>query len=176
MIRLGLECEAVRCFGLEAGTRARSTVERLEAAARAGLVSEEERATLVEAFRFVLGLWLRRQVDAASRRAPTSTKLALSELSAVERTRLNDRVSHRPAPGLQPTSLGPPGTSTEAPRAGGPIGTGDAHIACLSEVEGLGCPFRGAPAHLLDRPRGVGPGELVGGGTGGRDHRAHLTR
>jgi CBS domain-containing protein len=79
-----------RCFGLEAGTRARSTVERLEAAARAGLVSEEERATLVEAFRFVLGLWLRRQVDALSRRAPTSTKLALSELSAVERTRLKE--------------------------------------------------------------------------------------
>jgi CBS domain-containing protein len=79
-----------RCFGLEAGTRARSTVERLHAAARAGLIPEEQRATLVEAFRFVLGLRLQRQLEALSSRAPIGTRLALSELSAVERTRLKE--------------------------------------------------------------------------------------
>jgi CBS domain-containing protein len=79
-----------RCFGLEAGTRARSTPERLDAAVRAGLVSEEERATVLEAFRFLLGLRLQRQLEARARGAPLTTKVALSELSAVERARLKD--------------------------------------------------------------------------------------
>jgi CBS domain-containing protein len=79
-----------RCFGLEAGTRARSTVERLQAAARAGLIAEEQHTTVVEAFRFVLGLRLRRQLEALSRRGPVSSRLALSELTAVERTRLKE--------------------------------------------------------------------------------------
>jgi len=79
-----------RCLGLEAGTRARSTMERLAAAARAGLIDEGDRAIVTEAFRFVLGLRLRRQLDALGRGAPPTTKVALSELTAIERTRLKE--------------------------------------------------------------------------------------
>jgi CBS domain-containing protein len=79
-----------RCFGLEAGTRGRSTAERLDAAARAGLIDEEQRATLLEALRFVLGLRLRRQLEALSRGTPMTPKVALSELGAIERTRLSE--------------------------------------------------------------------------------------
>lgn len=79
-----------RCYGLEAGTRARSTLERLEAAARAGLVTEDERATVAEAFRFVLGLRLRRELEAQTRGTPVTTRLSLGQLSAIERTRLKE--------------------------------------------------------------------------------------
>jgi CBS domain-containing protein len=79
-----------RCFALEAGTRARSTVERLEAAARAGLVDEQDAARVGEALRFVLGLRLRRQLDARARGAALTSKVALSDLSAIERTRLKE--------------------------------------------------------------------------------------
>lgn len=79
-----------RCYGLEAGTRARSTLERLDAAARAGLVAEEERAAVSEAFRFVLGLRLRRELDARSRGAPVTSRISLGALTAIERTRLKE--------------------------------------------------------------------------------------
>ncbi|HSD21208.1 MAG TPA: DUF294 nucleotidyltransferase-like domain-containing protein [Anaeromyxobacter sp.] len=79
-----------RCFGLEAGTRARSTLERLAAATRAGLVAEEERAAVSEAFRFVLGLRLRRELEAWSRGAPATSTLSVGELTAIERTRLKE--------------------------------------------------------------------------------------
>ncbi|HYG66790.1 MAG TPA: DUF294 nucleotidyltransferase-like domain-containing protein, partial [Anaeromyxobacteraceae bacterium] len=79
-----------RPFALEAGSTARSTVERLDAAARAGLFDEDERARVVEAFRFVLGLRLRLQLDALSRGAPTTSKVALADLTAIERTRVKE--------------------------------------------------------------------------------------
>jgi CBS domain-containing protein len=79
-----------RCFGLEAGTRGRSTAERLSAAVRAGLVPEEQRATLVEALRFLLGLRLRVQLEALARGAPMTSKVALADLRALERTRLKE--------------------------------------------------------------------------------------
>jgi CBS domain-containing protein len=79
-----------RCFGLEAGTRARATVERLGAAVRAGHLDEEQCARVIEAFRFALGLRLRLQLESLTRGAPPATKVALSELSAIERTRLKE--------------------------------------------------------------------------------------
>jgi CBS domain-containing protein len=97
-----------RCYGLEAGTRARSTLERLEAAVAAGLVEEEQRAGVVDAFRFVLALRLRMQLarqgtpdaergsaagtdpEAGARGAAVTTKIPLSDLSAIERTRLKE--------------------------------------------------------------------------------------
>jgi CBS domain-containing protein len=79
-----------RCLGLEAGTQARSTVERLAAAVRAGLLPEEQRATLVEAFRFLLGLRLRRQLEAVTRGEPPTNRVALAALDALERTRLKE--------------------------------------------------------------------------------------
>jgi CBS domain-containing protein len=79
-----------RCFGLEAGTRARSTVERLDAALRAGLLDEEERATVTEALRFLMGLRLRRQLDALGRGEAPSSRVVLADLTAIERTRLKE--------------------------------------------------------------------------------------
>jgi CBS domain-containing protein len=79
-----------RCFGLEVGTRARSTVERLQAAARAGLVEEDDAASVSEALRFVLGLRLRLQLDRRAKGAPLGAKVALSDLTAIERTRLKE--------------------------------------------------------------------------------------
>jgi CBS domain-containing protein len=79
-----------RCFGLAAGTRARATVERLGAAVRAGRLDAEQCASVVEAFRFVLGLRLRLQLESLRAGAPPATKVALSELSAIERTRLKE--------------------------------------------------------------------------------------
>jgi CBS domain-containing protein len=79
-----------RCYAIEAGTRARNTLERLEAAARAGLLDEASCGAVTEAFRFLLGLRLRLQLAAVSERRAPSSKVALSALGAVERTRLKD--------------------------------------------------------------------------------------
>jgi CBS domain-containing protein len=53
-----------RLYSLAAGSRARPTLERLEAAAQAGTLSREGSATLTEAFRFLLRLRLRSQLAA----------------------------------------------------------------------------------------------------------------
>ncbi len=79
-----------RCYGLEVGTRARNTLERLETAARAGLMAPDALATVAEAYRFLLGLRLRLQLRMISEGQPTTNKVALSELTALERSRLKD--------------------------------------------------------------------------------------
>ena len=53
-----------RCFALDAGSRARGTLERLDDAMRAGLLSERTHAAVTEAFRFLLGLRLGVQLRA----------------------------------------------------------------------------------------------------------------
>jgi CBS domain-containing protein len=45
---------------------------------------------VVEAFRFVLGLRLQRQLAARGRGAPVTARVALSDLTAIERTRLKE--------------------------------------------------------------------------------------
>lgn len=73
-----------RVLGLAAGARARATVERLDAAAREGLLSGEGALTLGEAYRFLLSLRLRTQLDAiAARRDPPAT-LRSVDLRSVE--------------------------------------------------------------------------------------------
>jgi CBS domain-containing protein len=79
-----------RCYGLEAGARTGSTVERLEAAARAGIMGETVFATVTEAYRFLLGLRLRLQLRAISEGRPLTHQVAMSELTAIERSRLKD--------------------------------------------------------------------------------------
>ena len=79
-----------RAYGLEAGCRARGTVARLEAATRAGLLDEETATTVVESYRFLLGLRLRLQLRALAGGAPASNEVALSDLTAVERGHLKD--------------------------------------------------------------------------------------
>ena len=79
-----------RCYALEIASPARNTLERLLAAERAGRMDPELRETVAEAFRFLLGLRLRVQLrQLAEGRAP-SNEVALSELSAVERSRLKE--------------------------------------------------------------------------------------
>jgi len=79
-----------RCYGLEVGCRAPSTLERLEAARVAGLMGEEVHATVSEAYRFLLGLRLRLQLRRLHEGKPAGSGVALAELSAIERGRLKD--------------------------------------------------------------------------------------
>jgi len=79
-----------RCYGLEVGSGARATLERLLAARAAGLLSAETQESVAQAYRFLLGLRLRQQLRAISEgRSPTSA-VALEDLGAIERTRLKD--------------------------------------------------------------------------------------
>ena len=79
-----------RCYGLEIGSRERNTHTRLEAAVKAGLMSQEVFNVVSEAYRFLLGLRLRLQLKLAAEGKPAINKLAFSDLSAVERSRLKD--------------------------------------------------------------------------------------
>jgi CBS domain-containing protein len=79
-----------RCYALAVGSHARNTLERLSAATRAGLMGADSSATVMEAYRFLLGLRLRSQLKMISEgKAPTNV-VALSQLSAIERSRLKD--------------------------------------------------------------------------------------
>src|SRR6266540_4374499 len=79
-----------RCYGLEVGTRARATIDRLEAAAQAGLLSHEALESVTQAYRFLLGLRLRHQLRRLSEgQAPTAV-VRLAALSAIERSRLKE--------------------------------------------------------------------------------------
>lgn len=79
-----------RCYGLEAGARARNTLARLKAATRAGNMAEENLSLVSDAYRFLLGLRLRLQLRAIARGEVPSNKVALSELSALERARTKE--------------------------------------------------------------------------------------
>ncbi len=79
-----------RCYGLEIGSRERNTRARLEAAVRAGLMSQEVFAVVGEAYKFLLGLRLREQLKQASGGKPVVNRLAFGDLSAIERSRLKD--------------------------------------------------------------------------------------
>jgi CBS domain-containing protein len=74
-----------RAYGLELGGAPRNTLERLEAATRAGRLPEGVYAEVAEAYRFLVGLRLRLQLDRIARGKPPSSAVALAELSAVER-------------------------------------------------------------------------------------------
>jgi CBS domain-containing protein len=79
-----------RCYAMEVGSPAFSTRDRLEAALKAGLMSQDVFNTVSEAHRFLLGLRLRLQLKAMSEGKPVVNKLAFSSLSAIERSRLKD--------------------------------------------------------------------------------------
>ncbi|HYQ80642.1 MAG TPA: DUF294 nucleotidyltransferase-like domain-containing protein [Anaeromyxobacteraceae bacterium] len=79
-----------RCYGLEVGSRARSTLDRLDAAAKAGIMDEDVHAAVSEAYRFLVGLRLRLQLRQMAEGRPATSKVALSDLSAVERGRIKD--------------------------------------------------------------------------------------
>lgn len=82
--------DLARCFALEAGSSSRNTADRLDDAARAGVLSEGTQAAVGEAFRFLLGLRLEVQLRAAAAGAAPPEELALSDLNGLQRTRLKD--------------------------------------------------------------------------------------
>jgi CBS domain-containing protein len=79
-----------RCYGLEVGSRARNTRERLEAAVQAGLMGPEAFEGVSEAYRYLLGLRLRLQLRHLSEGRPPVNKVAFADLSGIERSRLKD--------------------------------------------------------------------------------------
>ncbi|HET9596450.1 MAG TPA: putative nucleotidyltransferase substrate binding domain-containing protein [Anaeromyxobacteraceae bacterium] len=79
-----------RCYALELGAPERNTLERLDAAERAGLMSPEVRSNVAEAYRFLLGLRMRLQLRALVAGRTPSNEVALSDLTPVERTRLKE--------------------------------------------------------------------------------------
>jgi CBS domain-containing protein len=79
-----------RCYALEAGTAARTTLDRLEAAARVGILDHEIQENVAEAYRFLLGLRLRLQLGMISEGRTATNRIALSRLSAIERARLKE--------------------------------------------------------------------------------------
>jgi CBS domain-containing protein len=79
-----------RCYGMEVGSERRNTLERLDAAVRAGLMGPDVRALVGEAFRFLLGLRLRLQLRAVSEGKPVTNLVSMADLSAIERSRLKD--------------------------------------------------------------------------------------
>ena len=79
-----------RAYGLELGGAERNTLARLEAAVRAGRLPEDVFAAVAEAYRFLVGLRLRLQLEQLSRGKPPTSAVALAELSAVERGHVKD--------------------------------------------------------------------------------------
>jgi CBS domain-containing protein len=79
-----------RAYALEAGSRARNTLERISVARRAGLIDQENEENVAEAYRFLIGLRLRRQLQAIAEGGQATNKITLAQLTAVERSRLKD--------------------------------------------------------------------------------------
>ncbi|HZA49708.1 MAG TPA: DUF294 nucleotidyltransferase-like domain-containing protein [Myxococcaceae bacterium] len=76
-----------RCYALERRVRARNTVDRLRTAARA---LGEQWEAVIEAYRFLLGIRLRRQLRSMAEGKPVSNQVMLGELSGLDRRHLND--------------------------------------------------------------------------------------
>jgi CBS domain-containing protein len=79
-----------RVYGLEAGARTSNTLDRLRASVDAGLIARDTCETLSEAYRFLLRVRLRVQLQTISRGEPPSNAVSLSDLSSMERSRLRD--------------------------------------------------------------------------------------
>jgi CBS domain-containing protein len=82
-----------RCYGLAVGSHARNTLERLHAATRAGLMGQDASARVIEAYRYLLGLRLRMQLAMLSEGKVPTNIVSLSQLSAIERSRLKDSLA-----------------------------------------------------------------------------------
>jgi CBS domain-containing protein len=82
-----------RCYALEVGSQARATLDRLQAATRAGLMGPDASARVIEAYRYLLGLRLRIQLATLSDGKIPTNVVSLSHLSAIERSRLKDSLA-----------------------------------------------------------------------------------
>lgn len=79
-----------RLYGLAAGSCARTTALRLDAAASAGSIARVRAGNLIEAYRFLTGLRLRHQLEQALRGEPADNVVPLAELSTPEKQRLRE--------------------------------------------------------------------------------------
>jgi CBS domain-containing protein len=79
-----------RCYALEAGIQARNTLDRLAVSAGAGILDPETGENVAEAYRFLLALRLRLQLAMVAEGRTTTNRIALSQLSAIERSRLKE--------------------------------------------------------------------------------------
>lgn len=79
-----------RAYGLERGGAERNTLARLEAAARAGALAEDLYASVADAYRFLVGLRLRLQLERTARGEPPGSQVPLAELTGVERGHVKD--------------------------------------------------------------------------------------
>ncbi len=79
-----------RLYALEAGSTARPTLDRLDAAAKAGALSPAGAATLGEALRFLLDLRLRAQLEALREGRAPDNVARLESLSPLDRRHMKD--------------------------------------------------------------------------------------
>jgi CBS domain-containing protein len=79
-----------RCYAIEVGSTALNSLDRLDAAAKAGLMGENVHADVTEAYRFLSGLRLRVQLRMLSEHRPLGSEITVADLSALERNRLKD--------------------------------------------------------------------------------------
>jgi CBS domain-containing protein len=79
-----------RLYGLAAGSSARTTLRRLEAAGAAGTLSRVGARDLAEVYRFLTGLRLRHQAEQAEAGQAPDNRIALGDLPAPDRHRLRD--------------------------------------------------------------------------------------
>jgi CBS domain-containing protein len=79
-----------RLYALAAGSLARSTIDRLDAAARAGTLSRGGAEALADAFRYLMRLRLREQLRREAAGGKLDNRVALDGLSPLERRRLRD--------------------------------------------------------------------------------------
>ena len=82
-----------RAYALEVGSKSHATLERLQDAVRAGLMGQDEFATIAEAYRFVVQLRLREQIRMASEGKALSNVISFADLSSIERSRLREAFS-----------------------------------------------------------------------------------
>jgi CBS domain-containing protein len=79
-----------RAYALEAGSSETNTLDRLHAAAAAGLLPETDAENLREAYGFLLQLRLKHQLRDLDAGYPPSSRVKLESLSAMERSQLKD--------------------------------------------------------------------------------------
>jgi CBS domain-containing protein len=79
-----------RLYALAAGSLARPTLERLEAAAAAGTLSRSGAETLADTFRFLMRLRLREQLRRLAAAREPENRVRIEDLSPLEQRRLRD--------------------------------------------------------------------------------------
>ena len=79
-----------RSYGLKARALVTNTIDRLSAAVSAGFLAADEAETLQEAYRFLLDLRLKSQLQSLGRGSQPSNRVSLDTLSAMERSHLKE--------------------------------------------------------------------------------------